>query len=135
MSDCLFCKLVAREIPTRIVREDDTTFAFLDISPSSPGHTVVISKYHAPTLIDLPDAERNALFASVKAVDELLVAKIAPDGVTIGINQGAASGQEVGHLHVHLMPRWHNDGGHAVQSVVSKKMEISLDEMAKKLIS
>lgn len=138
MKDCLFCKIAAKEIPAKVIYEDDHTLAFLDIMPRTTGHTMVIPKVHAANLLELSDAAAGgggvaALFATVKRVDEMLVKALAPDGVTIGINQGRASGQEVDHLHVHLMPRWHGDGGGAVQSLVNAKPKDSLDAIAEKI--
>jgi histidine triad (HIT) family protein len=69
----------------------------------------------------------------VKKVAEMLSSKLKCDGLTIGINQGRASGQEVDHLHVHLMPRWHGDGGSAIQSVVNNKPKESLEEIRRKI--
>ncbi len=115
---CLFCKIAAAAIPAKIIYEDDHAIAFLDITPRAPGHTVVIPKYHASTLVTLPDEEIAPLFRAVKKTAAVLMSALHPDGITIGINQGRASGQEVDHLHVHLMPRFHGDGGGSVQSVV-----------------
>jgi histidine triad (HIT) family protein len=134
VEDCLFCKIAAKQIPAEIVYEDDRTIAFLDITPRSPGHTMVISKYHSPNFLELPKAEVAPLFEAVKTVAELLMAKLKPDGMTVGINQGRASGQEVDHLHVHLMPRSKGDGGSAVQSVVNNKPKESLEEIRKKIV-
>jgi histidine triad (HIT) family protein len=117
--DCIFCKIANKEIPAKIVYEDEHALAFLDIAPRAPGHVMVIPKCHAPNLLELPDSEVAPLFAAVKKVDALLSSKLKADGMTIGINKGRASGQEVDHLHVHLMPRWRGDGGRPVQSVVS----------------
>jgi histidine triad (HIT) family protein len=132
--DCLFCKIVDKTIPAKIVYEDDSAIAFLDIHPRSPGHTVVIPKFHAPTLIELPDELVAKLFSAVKKVDEKIVKTIHPDGVTIGINQGAASGQEVDHLHIHLMPRAHNDGGGSIQSVVNVQDKAKQEDIEKQLL-
>jgi histidine triad (HIT) family protein len=132
--DCLFCKIAAKTIPAKIIYEDDRTIAFLDIMPRSPGHTVVIPKYHAATLVALPDEEIAPLFGAVKKVATLLVSGLRPDGITIGINQGQASGQEVDHLHVHLMPRMQGDGGGSVQSVVHCAPQESLDAIQKKIL-
>ena len=132
--DCLFCKIAAKKIPAKIVYEDDHAVAFLDIVPRSPGHTLVITKYHAPTLIALPDEEVAPLFLAVKKIVALLAAALHPDGITIGVNQGRASGQEVDHLHVHLMPRWHGDGGGSVQSLVHNTPLESLEDMQKKIL-
>jgi histidine triad (HIT) family protein len=133
MKDCLFCKIIAKEIPGRIIYEDDHALAFLDIVPSATGHTLVIPKTHMPSILDLPDGEVGPFFAAVKHVDAMLAKSLQPDGVSIGINQGRASGQEVDHLHVHLIPRWHNDGGHAVQSAVHSVPKESLDAVAAKI--
>jgi histidine triad (HIT) family protein len=132
--DCLFCKIAAKTIPAKIIYEDDHAVAFLDIMPRAPGHTMVIPKYHAPTMIELPDEEVAPLFNAVKKTARLLMAALRPDGITIGINQGRASGQEVDHLHVHLVPRSHGDGGGSVQSVVHNAPQESLDEIAKKIL-
>jgi histidine triad (HIT) family protein len=132
--DCLFCKIAAKTNFAKIIYENDHAVAFLDISPSAPGHTMVIPKYHAPTVIALPDDEVAPLFLAVKKTAELLMEALHPDGITIGINQGRASGQEVDHLHVHLMPRWHGDGGGAIQSLVHNAPRESVDEIAKKIL-
>jgi histidine triad (HIT) family protein len=132
--DCLFCKIAAKQIPAAIIHEDDRTLAFLDIHPCAPGHAVVIPKFHSPTIVDLPDAEVGPLFVAVKKVAELLKRSLKPDGITIGINQGRASGQEVDHLHVHLMPRWNNDGGGSVQSAVNNVPKESVEEVKEKIV-
>jgi histidine triad (HIT) family protein len=131
--NCLFCKIAAKQIPARVVYEDEHVLAFLDIMPRAVGHTIVIPKIHAPNILELPDAEVAPLFAAVKYVAGMLSRALQPDGITIGINQGRASGQEVDHLHVHLMPRWHNDGGRAVQSVVNAPGKEPLDAIAEKI--
>ena len=134
MQDCLFCKIAAKQIPAYVVYEDDHTLAFLDIMPRTTGHTMVIPKVHAPNILELPDAEVGPLFSAVKKVAALLTHTLKCDGITIGANQGRASGQEVDHLHVHLMPRWHGDGGSSVQSVINNKPKESLEEIRKKII-
>jgi histidine triad (HIT) family protein len=132
--DCLFCKIIAKQIPAYVIYEDDHVLAFLDIMPRTPGHTVVIPKVHAPTIVALPESEVGPLFMAVKKVAELLSRALTPDGITIGINQGRASGQEVDHLHVHVMPRWHNDGGGAIQSVVHNAPKESLEAIKEKIL-
>jgi histidine triad (HIT) family protein len=131
--DCLFCKITAKEISAKIIYQNEQVVAFLDVMPRTTGHTLVIPKVHAPNILELPDAEVAPLFAAVKHVAEMLSRSLASDGITIGINQGRASGQEVDHLHVHLLPRWHGDGGGAIQSVVNAKPKESLDEIAEKI--
>jgi histidine triad (HIT) family protein len=132
--NCLFCKIVRREIPAPVIYEDDHTFAFLDAEPRTLGHTLVIPKYHAVAIIDLPENENGPLFSAVRKVAELLVSSLAAKGLTIGINQGEASGQVVGHVHVHIMPRFASDGGGSVQSIVHSHPEISLQEVQKLIL-
>lgn len=133
MDNCLFCKIAAKKIPASIVYEDAYTVAFLDIMPRAPGHVVVIPRYHAMTLVDLPNEEIDPLFKAVKTVATILSQKLNTDGMTIGINQGRVSGQEIDHLHVHLLPRWHGDGGGSVQSVIHNPSKESLEEILKKI--
>ena len=134
MDDCLFCKIADKKIKAQIIYENDHTVAFLDVMPRAVGHTLVIPKVHASNILELPDEEVAPLFMAVKHVAGMLSDGLHPDGITIGANQGRASGQEVDHLHVHLMPRWHNDGGSAVQSVVNKPSKEPLEEIAKKIL-
>ncbi len=131
--DCIFCKIVAKQIPAAVVYEDDRAMAFLDIKPRSPGHTMIIPKIHAPNFLELPEAEVGPLFSAVKRVADLLVKKLQCDGITVGVNQGRASGQEVDHLHVHLMPRWTGDGGSAVQAAVNNPPKESIEEIQQRL--
>ncbi len=133
--ECLFCKIATKTSPAKIVYEDDHAVAFLDVAPRAPGHTMVIPKYHAPTLIALPNEEVAPLFNAVKKTVELLMTGLRPDGITIGVNQGRASGQEVDHFHVHLLPRWHSDGGGPVQSLVHNVPQESIEEIQKKILN
>ncbi len=132
--DCIFCKIASGQIPAQTVYEDSHTLAFLDITPRTSGHAMVIPKTHAPNLLELPDAEIAPLFTAVKKVAEMLSRKLKCDGITVGINQGRASGQEVDHLHVHVMPRWHGDGGGPIQVVVNNKPKETLEEIHKKIV-
>jgi histidine triad (HIT) family protein len=133
MSDCVFCKIVAREIPAHVVYEDGAALAFLDVHPLSPGHTVVVPKEHAATLLEVRDPDLGALFAAVKKVAEMLLTRLQADGLTIGINHGRASGQAVEHLHIHLLPRFHGDGGGSLHSVVQNPPKESLHDIAKRI--
>lgn len=130
---CLFCKIAAHEVPAAVVAEDDHTLAFLDIHPRAPGHTMVVPKVHAATLLDLPDAEVAPLLLMTKELDGRLIKALGADGLTVGINQGAASGQEVQHLHVHLLPRFASDRGGSIQSVVNNPSSASIEEMVEKI--
>lgn len=133
MQDCIFEKIIKREIPSEIVYEDNETLAFLDINPRAPGHTIVISKTHAPNLIDLPKEKVPSLFLTVKTVTGIIQKALKPDGFTIGINHGQVSGQTIDHLHVHIIPRFNGDGGRSIHSVVNNPPSESLASIAARI--
>lgn len=133
MTDCLFCKIVKRDIAAEIIFENSNALAFLDIMPRAPGHTLVIPKVHARNILELSDAEVGPLFTAVQKVAERLIQVLKADGLTIGINQGEASGQVVDHLHIHLLPRFKGDRGGSIQSVVQNVPKESLKDIAAKL--
>ena len=102
--DCLFCSIVAGEIPSRQVYADEAAVAFLDINPFHPGHTLVIPRRHVPDLL----ADSTALeeiAPAIEATAKLLVDKLGADGLNMMSSAGEVAGQEVMHLHVHLVPR------------------------------
>ncbi len=129
----IFCKIIKKEIPAYIVYETPETLAFLDVTPSSPGHTVVILKKHGNNILEYTPDELGIVMKSVQEVAKKIEKALSPDSITIGINHKEPKG--VPHLHIHLIPRWINDGGHAIQGVVNKKLENSLEELSKKLNS
>ncbi len=106
-------------MPVQVVYEDSHSLAFLDINPRSPKHTLVIPKIHSETILDLPESEREPFWGAVVAVEKLLLESIHPNGFTLGINQWKAAGQEVDHLHMHIIPRFLDDGGGPVQMIVN----------------
>ncbi len=108
MADCVFCKIISGEVPCDKVYEDDATFAFLDISPASKGHTLVISKAHAERLGDLPLADAVALMSTLQKVGTAVGS--LGDGYNVLQNNGHAAGQLVMHIHFHLIPRYTDDG-------------------------
>ncbi len=131
--DCLFCKIRDKEIKAEFVYEDEHAFGILDINPIAPGHTMMIPKVHSENLLDLPDTEVGGVFLAVKRYTGILKKVFRPDAFTIGINHGRASGQVIDHLHIHIIPRFENDGGKSVHSVVSNPPKESLAEMALKI--
>ncbi len=133
MNGCLFCKIAKKEIGAEVVFENETALAFLDILPKAPGHTMVIPKRHAQNISELPDDLVGPFFQTVKNVTAQIDRALQPDGFTLGINHGKASGQEVQHLHVHIIPRWHGDGGGPIQRVVLNQPKESLEIIAEKI--
>lgn len=133
MDGCLFCKIAKREIGAEIIFENDVALAFLDILPRAPGHTMVVPKHHARNIAELPDEIVGPFFQTVKKVLSQIERALRPDGFTLGMNYGKASGQEVQHLHFHIIPRWYGDGGGPIQRVVSNQPRESSQEIAEKI--
>ena len=102
---CPFCTLPA----SRIVEENEHAMLVLDGYPVSPGHSLLIPKRHVGSFFDVTEMERAALFALLGRAKELAEERHKPDGYNIGINDGAAAGQTVPHLHIHLIPRYGGD--------------------------
>ena len=106
----LFEKIINGEIPCTKIYEDEHTFSFLDISPINKGHTLVIPKKPFPNIFMLPDKELTALFLTVQKVSQAVMKATGATGINIGMNNGAAAGQVIFHAHVHIIPRFSNDG-------------------------
>ena len=107
--DCIFCKLADREFPSQIIFENELDIAFLDISPISEGHTIVIPKKHYSNLEDIPDYELTELFKVVKKLAIIIHKKLKIDGYNILQNNFTAAGQVINHFHVHIIPRNFDD--------------------------
>lgn len=103
-ADCVFCKIVRGEIPAIRVHEDERTLTFMDIQPASPGHALVISKAHAPNLLEIAEPDLLAVAMVTQRVARAVQRALAPDGLRIGQFNGAAAGQTVPHYHVHVVP-------------------------------
>ncbi|MFC6960777.1 HIT family protein [Halocatena marina] len=134
--DCIFCRIVAGEIPSRTVYEDDTVFAFLDANPLAPGHTLVIPKAHHERLNDLPaDLAHDVLDRLYQLVPQVERA-VDADGTTVAFNNGPAAGQEVQHVHGHIVPRFENDGGGPIHAIAGQQPDLDdneLDEIAERI--
>jgi histidine triad (HIT) family protein len=107
---CLFCRLVAGEIPSAKVFEDEQTIAFMDIGQVNPGHVLVASKRHAVTLLDLTPDEAGAVMRTAQRVAQAVQAAFDPEGISLFQANGAAGGQTVFHFHLHVLPRHEGDG-------------------------
>ncbi len=111
VGDCIFCKIVRREAPASIVREDASTLAFMDIQPMNPGHVLVIPKAHAAYVEDQPrGAVGPILGASTEISRALRTSGIRCEAVSFYLANGREAGQEVFHVHMHVIPRWRGDG-------------------------
>jgi histidine triad (HIT) family protein len=126
MNDCIFCKIANKEIPATVVYEDAEVLVFMDIGPIIKGHALVISKEHYDPVTETPDAVLAKLHLTAKRIAQAQMNGLSADGVNIIQNNGTAAGQEVSHIHVHVIPRFNDDGHHWNWN--AKKYE-SFDEM------
>lgn len=131
MKDCIFCKVIAKEVPGHFVLEEKDYVAFLDIFGSIEGHTIVVPRKHGYSILDYDEKELGKIMKGVQEVVRKLKKALKTDSITIGINHEEEKG--VPHLHVHLIPRFKNDRGGIIQSVVKKPIKEDLAETALKI--
>jgi len=132
--DCIFCKIANGEIPSNTVYEDNDFRAFLDLSPASEGHTLVVTKEHFDDLFELGEKTGEKALLVVKKVAEAVKKATGCAGVNIVQNNGEAAGQTVRHLHFHIIPRY-NDGSKLVAWEQHESDPLRQAELAKKIAS
>lgn len=108
--NCIFCKLANKDIPTNIIYEDDRFTVILDVSPATRGHALILPKNHAANIYELPDEDAAAVFVLAKKLATKMTEILHCDGFNIVQNNGEVAGQTVFHFHMHLIPRYLNDG-------------------------
>ena len=108
--DCIFCKIVKGEIPAEKIYSDDNFIGILDINPEAEGHTLIIPKKHFKTILDTPNSLGNEFLEAIKNVALKLAKDKKADGFNIIFNVNRLAGQEVDHVHCHVIPRKENDG-------------------------
>lgn len=107
--DCIFCKILRKEIPARIIYESENSLAFLDIGPVTKGHTVIIPKTHFYNFLDMPEDLMKNYFLDVKKVAKLVIDKVGSKGFNLIQNNFEIAGQIVPHFHIHIIPRYEGD--------------------------
>jgi histidine triad (HIT) family protein len=110
MNDCIFCKIIKEEIPSEKVYEDDNFIGILDANPEMKEHTLIISKKHFKTILDMPSSLGNELLDAVKKIALKLIDKGKAEGFNLIVNTYKLAGQEVDHVHAHILPRKKGDG-------------------------
>ena len=108
--DCIFCKIVKNESPASIIYKDDISLAFLDIYPITEGHTLLIPRKHFVTLDDCDEETAKHLMMVMKKLNGVICKAVKCEGVLNEIMNGEAAGQEIFHLHLHIVPRYKDDG-------------------------
>ena len=109
-SDCIFCKIIAGEIPCFKLYEDDDTLAFMDINPANEGHALVIPKEHSADMHAISDAALSSTVITVKKIAAAVAKTLSPDGLNVVQANGPAAAQSVLHFHMHVLPRGDGDG-------------------------
>jgi histidine triad (HIT) family protein len=129
VADCLFCRIAAGTIPSAELWQDDRVFAFLDIRPLRPGHALLVPKRHAAKLEDAAPEDAAALMAAARRLAPVLCRLTGAPDSTLAINNGPAAGQEVQHLHLHLVPRGPGDGAGPVHAAFPGPMAIPSEQL------
>ncbi len=122
-ADCVFCKIVAKQVPASVVFEDDATFAFMDLGQVNPGHVLVACKEHAESIYELADAQAAAVFRTAARVARAIRGAFNPPGLSIYQANGKPAGQTVFHFHLHVLPRHDADGMQLVWPVKNPPRE------------
>ena len=110
MEDCIFCKIIAGQIPSFKVFEDEDTLAFLDIKPATKGHTLVIPKQHFENVFDISDMALQKVSVVAKKLSVKIKDALRADGIRLSQSNGTVAGQDIMHFHLHIIPRYENDG-------------------------
>lgn len=134
MNDCVFCKIIKGEIPSTGIYEDEAVKVFLNINPASRGHLLVIPKEHFENVLDCPDEILSHIIKISKKIAKLAKEKLGADAINIANNSGKEAGQEVFHLHFHVVPRYKNDGM-KLDFIGKKDLKDDLEEIKKIIIS
>lgn len=132
MSDCIFCKIINKEIPGKIVYEDDVCMAFLDLSQATYGHTLVIPKKHYANILEVDDETLAHVMKVVKNLANQIVEKLDAKGVNVLTNTNEVAGQTVHHFHVHILPRY--DEKELKIKFTDHSQDVDLDEIYQKIV-
>jgi histidine triad (HIT) family protein len=130
---CIFCKIVQKQAPASIIYEDQFTMAFLDIRPLTMGHTLVISKGHYTNIFDIPKEALCQIHITAKHVAKAVKTATKADGISIFQQNGRAAGQDIFHIHVHVVPRFEGQGLSSFSSLELVDRDM-LDNIAKKVV-
>lgn len=127
--NCIFCKIVAGQIPARIVRQNEKAMAFLDAFPLAAGHVLVVPKAHYQKVQDMAPADSQAVFQLVHEITGRVESASGAPASTIAVHNGREAGQEVPHAHVHIVPRRQGDGAGPIHSMFKNRPKLSAQEM------
>jgi histidine triad (HIT) family protein len=125
----VFCKIIAGEIPAKVIMENEKAMALLDAFPLATGHTLVIPKLHYAKVQEMSEQDAMAVFEILWKVTNAVEAGSQVNASTIAIHNGSEAGQEIPHVHAHIVPRKRDDGAGAIHSMFKIKPKLSMEEM------
>lgn len=131
MENCIFCKIINKEIPGKVVYEDDICLAFLDLSQATYGHTLVIPKKHYDNILTVNDETLAHLFKIVKKLSKQIMEKLGADGLNVLTNTNEVAGQTVHHFHIHILPRYNKN--ELKINFIDHSQDVDLDELLNKI--
>ena len=123
--NCIFCKIAAGEIPSKTIYEDEEFKVILDLGPATKGHALILPKSHAANLFELPEDTASKVMVLAKKLGTQMKENLKADGLNLLQNNGEAAGQTVSHFHLHLIPRYENDG----QRIAGNPKEVTQEEL------
>ena len=127
--NCVFCRIIAGDIPAKVIMQNEKAMALLDAFPLAPGHTLVIPKSHYAKVQQMSEQDAMAVFEIVWKLAGAVEIGSQVNASTIAIHNGSEAGQEVPHVHVHIVPRKRDDGAGAIHSMFNVKPKLSPQEM------
>lgn len=133
MENCIFCKIANHDIPGKIIYEDDICIAFLDISQSTDGHTLVISKSHYAHFLEVDQNTLSHMMHIVQKVARILQEKLNCKGFNIITNMNEVAGQTVHHFHIHIIPRYQEKEGFNPQ-YTDRSKDVNLDDVFQRIM-
>ncbi len=132
MDNCIFCKIAAGEIPSKTLYEDEEFKVILDLGPAAKGHALILPKEHAANLYELPDETAAKTLVLAKKMAIKMTDKLECDGFNLLQNNGETAGQTVMHFHMHLIPRY-NDDGQKIAWIPGAPSQEELEEIKKQI--
>ena len=134
MENCIFCKIANKEIPGKIVYEDDLCLAFLDLSQTTNGHTLVVPKTHYQNILDVDKEVLSHLIKVTKKLTNQIITNLDAKGANVLTNANEVAGQTVMHFHIHIIPR-HNETDQIKIDFTDRSQEVDLDNIFNKINS
>lgn len=131
MDTCLFCNIVTGKIPSIKVYEDHDVLAFMDIKPVTQGHCLVIPKKHSENIFDIPDTDLHNVVSVTKKICQKVKDNLKADAIRLSQSNGRYAGQAIFHFHLHIIPRYKDDGVSMNETIGGKESQADLEELKK----